>query len=161
MKASAALIRQATADDLEIIADLRWRLQMSDNDADPRARKVFVDDFKTIPIADGLTHWLAFDGAMPVGVMSVQCVGKVPSPATRDGRWGYLTNCYVLPSYRDTGLGKRMLATIRDWAIGERYEMLVVWPSDRSYAFYERSGFARRSDPLTLALPSRIDQHRG
>ena len=161
MKASAALIRKASATDLEIIADLRWRLQMNDFEADPAARKVFVDDFKTIPIADGLTHWLAFDGARAVGVMSVQSVARVPSPTRRDGRWGYLTNCYVLPSYRDTGVGRRMLETIKEWAIEQRFEMLVVWPSERAYAFYERGGFARYSDPLTLNLPSSIDPYRG
>jgi len=129
--------------------------------ADPAARKHFVDDFQTIPIAAGLTHWLALDGARAVGVMSLQAVMNVPSPAARHGVWGFLTNCYVLPSYRDTGLGARMLAEIKRWAGDERYEYLIVWPSTRAYAFFEHAGFARFSDPLTLKLSRDDDDYRG
>lgn len=162
LKSSSWLIRPATPDDLADIADLRWRLQMSDHDtADPRARKRFVDDFLTIPIADGMTHFLAFDSERPVGVMSLQRVGNVPTPASRDPCWGYVTNCYVLPSYRDVGLGGRMLDAVRAWAIDQRYELLIVWPSERSYAFFERKGFARFSDPLTMKLPKKHFDGRG
>jgi len=27
-------------------------------------------------------------------------------------------------------------------------ELLIVWPSDQSYPFYERAGFRRETDPL-------------
>ena len=156
------MIRRATARDLEHVADLRWRLQMQDSElADPAARKSFVDDFQTIPIAAGLTHWLAFDGARAIAAMSLQAVAKVPSPSERHGVWGYLTNCYVMPSYRDTSLGARMLAEIKAWASHERYELLLVWPSDRAYSFFEKAGFARYSDPLTLKLTREDDDYRG
>lgn len=31
-------------------------------------------------------------------------------------------------------------------------EEVIVWPSERSYPFYERAGFSRTPDPLILYL---------
>jgi GNAT superfamily N-acetyltransferase len=69
-----------------------------------------------------------------------------------DGSWGYLTNCYVLPPYRKEGVGSGLLDAVKGWAEAQRLELLVVWPSERSYPFYERSGLVRYPDPLVLKL---------
>jgi GNAT superfamily N-acetyltransferase len=79
-------------------------------------------------------------------------VRKVPKPGELDGRWGYLTNCYVLPEVRNRGVGGSLLAAIKSWAVELRLELLVVWPSDRAYPFYGRAGFTRAPDPLVLEI---------
>ena len=57
-----------------------------------------------------------------------------------------------LPEVRNAGVGQRLLTAIKDWASSENLELLVVWPSERAYPFYERAGFCRYPDPLIFKL---------
>jgi GNAT superfamily N-acetyltransferase len=149
--------RIAAANELTQIADLRWRLHVDDQPLDDRdAYERFIAEFLDVHEAewksDEVTHWVAVDGARLVAVMSVVFVRKIPRPGNLHGRWGYLANSYALPEVRNAGVGSRLLAAIKGWAIGESLELLVVWPSDRAYPFYERAGFRRHPDPVVLRL---------
>ena len=146
-------LRIACDDDLSALADLRWRLKTDDQPAtDAEARSRFAEEFCRSQRADrrssDIVHWLACVGETPVAVMSVIEVRKLASPGKAPGRWGYLTNCYVRPEHRNTGVGGRLLKAVQDWARDEVFELLIVWPSDRAFPFYERGGFSRPADPL-------------
>jgi GNAT superfamily N-acetyltransferase len=147
----------ATQDDVRQLADLRWRLKTDDaTEFDSEERSEFVEAFTesvSARLSDGnFSHWIAETDGRIVASMSVGKVRKVPSPGSVESCWGYLTNCYTLPDYRNTGIGTALLAVIIQWAKDERFELLAVWPSDRSYPFYERNGFQRYADPLILKI---------
>jgi GNAT superfamily N-acetyltransferase len=149
--------RLAAPDDVRQLADLRWRLQTDDAaEFEAAERTKFIAAFTesvSASFGDGpFSHWIAEVDGHIVAVMSVGRVVKVPSPKSIEKHWGYLTNCYTLPDYRGRGIGTELLATVTEWAKNERYELLAVWPSDRSYRFYERSGFQRYADPLILKV---------
>jgi GNAT superfamily N-acetyltransferase len=151
--------RIATADELTQIADLRWRLHVDDEPIEDRGTyERFIADFVDVHEAEWksneVTHWVAVNGARIVAVMSVAIVRKIPRPGNLHGRWGYLANSYALPEVRNAGVGSQLLAAITSWAIGESLELLVVWPSDKAYPFYERAGFRRYPDPVVLRLAS-------
>jgi GNAT superfamily N-acetyltransferase len=76
----------------------------------------------------------------------------MPSPERLNGRFGYVTNSYVLPEYRNAGMGTALLAAVKNWSLSEDLELLLVWPSERAYPFYERSGYHRYPDPVVLKL---------
>lgn len=151
--------RLATSADLPQIADLRWRLRVDDAPVSDRsAYDQFIADF--IHVCDvewrtgEIAHWIATDAQRVLGVMSILLVRKLPSPENLRGRWGYISNSYVLSEARNLGVGQGLLTAIKDWAVGEDLELLVVWPSERAYPLYERAGFARYPDPLVLKLRS-------
>ena len=151
------IFRLATEHDLPALADLRWRLQTDDRPVSDRANyDRFVQEFVHLgtsePRTNELFHWVATAEGHIVGAMSVILVRKVPSPRELNGRWGYLTNCYVLPDLRNQGVGESLLARIKSWATELELELLVVWPSDRAYPFYGRAGYLRRPDPLVLEI---------
>jgi GNAT superfamily N-acetyltransferase len=151
--------RLSTDRDLADLADLRWRLQTDDLPIVDRTEyDLFVQDFIGIgqsePRTGELFHWVACAADRLVGAMSVIVVRKVPKPGELDGRWGYLTNCYVLPEMRNAGVGGSLLSKVKSWAGELGIELLVVWPSDRAYPFYERGGFTRPADPLVLEITS-------
>jgi GNAT superfamily N-acetyltransferase len=154
---NSVVVRLATPEDVDQLADLRWRLQTDDAEMiDIEKRNRFVMEFANSVLArfrdESLIHWVAESDGRIVAVMSVGKVRKVPSPKSISRHWGYLTNCYTLPEYRNTGIGSRLISAVRDWATTQGYEFLAVWPSDRSYPFYERSGFHRYADPLILKI---------
>jgi len=151
--------RTATPADLPQIADLRWRLRVDDQPlTDPDAYDRFVSDFIRICTEewrpDEMVHWIAADDEHVLSVMSIAIVRKLPSPENLRGRWGYISNSYVLPQARNAGVGQQLLAAIQAWARAEDLELLLVWPSERAYPFYERAGFRRHPDPLVLRLRS-------
>ena len=102
--------------------------------------------------AYGIMHWLIEDGDIIAGMMTVRIVQKEPSPVEESAVWGYLTNSIVVPEKRNCGLGSRLLEAIKSWATDQGLELLIVWPSEASYPFYRRAGFAGRDDPLELLL---------
>jgi GNAT superfamily N-acetyltransferase len=149
--------RIATQADLPQIADLRWRLRVDDQPVSDRAAyERFVTEFIHICTeewrADELVHWLAAEGEHVLAVMSIAIIRKLPSPENLRGRWGYISNSYVLPQARNAGVGQQLLAAIETWARAEDLELLLVWPSERAYPFYARAGFRRYPDPLVLRL---------
>jgi GNAT superfamily N-acetyltransferase len=151
--------RIADMTDLPQIADLRWRLRVDDKPISDRgAYDRFIADFVRICGAEwqpsDLVHWIAVEDERVLAVMSVVIVRKLPSPEDLHGRWGYISNSYVLPGARNRGVGQGLLAAIKDWAKEEELELLVVWPSERAYPFYERAGFNRYPDPLIFKLRS-------
>jgi len=154
---STVVYRLATKQDLAALADLRWRLHTNDRPVDETERySRFVEDFVRIGDADPrngeLFHWVASVDDRLVGVMSVILVRMVPKPGELDGRWGYLTNCYVIPEMRNRGVGGALLSKVKAWASDLKLRLLTVWPSDPAYAFYERAGFSRPADQLVLPI---------
>jgi len=150
------VIRQAIVEDLPQIADFRWRLKTGDAaEFDAVQRAAFVSAFVTEQSQSrNFSHWVAELDCQLVAIMSIGRVPKLPSPDQRSAALGYLTNCYTLPAFRRLGIGSRLLAVIITWARAQEYELLLVWPSDPSYAFYGRSGFRKCDDPLILDLQS-------
>jgi GNAT superfamily N-acetyltransferase len=142
--------------DLPALAALRWRLKMGDSASlHGEDFDLFVGAFirtESAALARGdVVHWIAdIDGA-PAAAMSVVAVRKVTSVKCEERRWGYLTNCYVSAEHRNAGVGSRLLAAIQSWAKNEAFEFIIVWPSDRAFSFYERSGFQPPTDALVWA----------
>ena len=153
-----AATRLAGREDLESLGYLRWQFDHEgQEDGDPEARLQFIADFVESQ-DDRLFHWLAEVNGETVAVMSIRKVKKVPKLGALDRYWGYLTNCYVLPDYRNQGIGTELLSAVTNWAKEEQLELLIVWPSDRSCPFYDRAGFQRHPDPLVLQINDNLGQ---
>src|SRR5688572_208340 len=123
--------RIAAKNELTQLADLRWRLHVSDEPIEDRnAYERFIAEFLQVHDAewksDEVTHWVAVDDARIVEVMSGGIVRQLPRPDNLHGRSGYLANSYALPEVRNAGLGSQLLTAIKRWAVGERLELLVV-----------------------------------
>ena len=150
------LYRQARQADAENLAILRWALRTDDSEpADSITKQRFIQDFvawmSAMPVTD-LVHWVAEQDDQLIGVVSVRIIPMMPSPENLNDQFGYVTNTYVLPQHRNKGVGTSLLSEVKSWALREKLELLVVWPSDRAYPLYERAGYLRYSDPVVLKL---------
>ncbi|CDL80568.1 GNAT family N-acetyltransferase [Xenorhabdus szentirmaii] len=151
-------IRTSIITELSTLADLRWALCSDDGKTEqPIDKAHFTELFlkKTIELDSmgNLINVVAEKNAELIGVISLILVNKIPSPYEINGCWGYVTNVYVKPTYRNHGVGKRLLNFVKEQAVANKCELLIVWPSDRSYPFYKRAGFKseeREQDPLVL-----------
>jgi GNAT superfamily N-acetyltransferase len=151
-------IRSATLDDVAALARLRWQLYTEDAPDAAESAEAYQRRFERFAreaMADpDWRVWVAEDDAgTVVGAMWRFRVPRIPQPDRGEpAPLGYLTNVYVEPAHRDGGLGSRMLGEVIDASRAEGFSLIVTWPSDRSNPFYERAGFARGDDPLTLVL---------
>jgi GNAT superfamily N-acetyltransferase len=151
--------RIAKSADIDALADLRYRLCTDNAPANSvQDNEDFISAFRAVlpDIADqsSLVHFVAESEYRIVATLSIVKVNKLPHPRDMRGQWGYLTNVYTLPDYRNQGIGSRLLAVAKNWAEFEQLELLIVWPSDRSFPFYERAGFQREAGPLVLKISS-------
>lgn len=151
--------RLHTPQDYASIAELRWILKGNDdNSGTASVKDAFVERYMEHLRAcdqEGATyHWIAEADDDVIGIMTVRRVLKEPSPISSTTCWGYLTNSIVDPVHRNLGVGSDLLSSIKRWATDECFELIVVWPSERSYPFYRRAGFEGQEDPLVLSLQS-------
>lgn len=87
-----------------------------------------------------------------IGTIWVERVDKVPRPYERPLHWGYVTNVYVAPEFRSAGIGRRLLDAATAQARSAGWQLLLLWPSERSGAFYARAGFRLSAESLELDL---------
>lgn len=154
---AATRIRRAESGDANDLARLRHALYSEHGPAREQL-DAYIDRFAGFVhdalASDAWRIWVAeLDGRI-VGAMWLQLVERVPRPGEERGTLpiGYLTNVFVESDLRDGGLGSRILDEVVTWARARGVEEIIVWPSERSYPFYERAGFSRTPDPLVLYL---------
>lgn len=160
IKSNEIHIRKCRFDEFSTLASLRWALCSNDEKTEqPKDKTHFKEQFlgrmKELDSMGNLINFVAETNSELIGVISLFLVNKIPSPYEMNGLWGYVTNVYVKPEHRNKGVGKKLLNFVKEQAVSNKCELLVVWPSDRSYPFYKRAGFKsekREEDPLVLVL---------
>ena len=148
--------RLATVADIPALARMRWAFRAEEGELPSEDEATFVARYATF-VAAGLAsgawvYWVAADAGALVAQMAVCVVSGVPRPSRPSDQWGYLTDCYTRPAYRGAGIGSALLARVRTWAEGQDLELLLVWPSDASAAFYTRAGFGPADGVAVLPL---------
>lgn len=149
-------IRSATPDDIGELARLRWQLYTEYESHDERF-EAYVERF-TAFARDALARdewraWCAEAEGRLVAAVWPQTVPRVPAPGHGDPRpMGYLTNMYVEPAHRSLGVGSRMIQELITHCEARGFELVLTFPADDAYRFYERNGFTRPPAPVVHDL---------
>jgi GNAT superfamily N-acetyltransferase len=149
--------RTATTMDLDELASLRWSFRLEESPGTP------LHDWATFQHAcitflrQGLadrtwTYWIATEPTQIVAHIFIQRIAKIPKPNRLRNAFGFVTNVYTRPTYRNRGIGTQLMTHVIAWARQQDLENLVVWPSERSVPFYQRAGFQGDSTALELEL---------
>lgn len=98
------------------------------------------------------THlgYLATLDDCPVGCAWLAIVDRIPSPGRSIRRAGVIQSVYVQPVWRDRGVGSDLVGTLSSEARSMGLDYLIVHPSERSFPFYRRLGFASAEKALEL-----------
>jgi len=136
-------IRTATLADSTSLAELRWEFRLESGKSSGKSK--FIEKcsvwFEQALASDQWIATVAEANGVLVGCMCLQRVEKVPSPEQHTRHWGYLTNAYVSPNYRNKGVGGKMLNAIVKLAQEHKLELIIVWPSVEAVSLYENCGF--------------------
>ena len=149
--------RTAAAADAAELAAMRWDFRLEEAPGTPaNDRATFLhacEEFLLRGLAEQRwACWVAADDAALVSHIFIQRIAKVPRPNRLDDAFGYVTNVYTRPAYRNRGIGTQLMARVLGWAAAQDFETLIVWPSEASVPFYMRAGFQRSADMLEFSV---------
>jgi GNAT superfamily N-acetyltransferase len=153
-----AEIRRATAADARALAELRYAFR-SAIAAPQEARDDFVARCERW-MADRLHRnagwwaWLADGAEGPLGTVWLHRVEKLPNPVAEREAHGYITSFFVKPEARSAGIGTALLRAALAECESRGFDSVILWPTPRSRALYERHGFAAREDVFVRVLRS-------
>ena len=100
-----------------------------------------------LPEGTGWAGWVAESREGVIGTVWIESIPKMPNPVAEPEAHGYLTNFYVVPAARGAGVGTALMTTALDWCEAQGMHAVILWPTTRTRALYERHGFTR---PLAL-----------
>lgn len=140
-------IRPAGLEDADELARLRWEFRIEAGTPLTLRREAFDAEMRSFVAGalagDAWRAWTAEEAGRLVGCVWLHLVEKVPHPGR--ARWerpvAYVTNMFVEPDRRSSGVGGALLEVALAFARERDVDGVVLWPSERSRPFYERAGF--------------------
>ncbi len=152
-------MRPATPGDADELARLRWDFRVEHGTPVTREFDEFTEEFRaftadTLAGASEWRAWLAEQDGRAVGCLWIRFIEKVPHPSRRrrERPMIYVTNVYVEPALRNSGIGRELMDAALSHARAVGATEAIVWPTERSIPFYERAGFGADHAPLVLDL---------
>lgn len=143
--------------DIVDLTRLRWAWRVVECGGSGMERAEFAAAFAAWAAAHADTNvpFLAHvdDGA--VGMAWLALVERIPGPERWQRRAGLVQSVYVLPNHRDRGVGAALMSVVTVEAKRFGLDYLMVHPSERSFPFYRRHGFANAAGTLELELAGR------
>jgi GNAT superfamily N-acetyltransferase len=150
------IYRLAVEADLPALAQMRWDFRSEFNPPDPMPEAEFLPgclDFLRQSLASGRwAMWIAEEDGQIVAQAFVEVVAKMPDLHHFVRGYGYVTNVYTRPAYRNRGVGAQIMEQVRAWAVERNLESLILWPSTLAGPFYARAGY----HPIERALELRL-----
>jgi GNAT superfamily N-acetyltransferase len=96
--------------------------------------------------------WVTEEAGTIISHIYLELIYKVPRPGKKTAPFVYMTNVYTLPEYRGKGIGSILLQYINNWAKANKYEFIIVWPSESSIDFYRKNDYDHCTEPMELML---------
>ncbi len=134
------IIREGLPSDVPGLATLRATWAAEQKPAlkdDPAFDAVFGEWMNASP----RQFFVAEDGGELVGMLNLMIFERMPKPGTESSRWVYLGNVYVLPEFRNAGIGGRLVDASIQFSQSIKAVRMVLSPSAESRGFYARLGF--------------------
>jgi GNAT superfamily N-acetyltransferase len=148
--------RTADEQDVTQLAHLRWDFRMEGGEVPVVTRDEFITScatFLRLGLESGRqVYWIAEENGEIVSQIFVHKVDMVPRPCKIDDQFGYVTNNYTKPAYRNKGIGSELMKRLVEWAKAADLELLIVYPSDEAITFYQRAGFDSQNEVMELKL---------
>jgi GNAT superfamily N-acetyltransferase len=146
-----------SADSIQL-ANLRWDMRIESGEASFVSKAEFISScasfFQAGTDSGSHFHWVADIDEMIVAVASIHVVDMTPRPCKLEDQFGYLTNVYTVPKLRNQGIGSALLRRAKSWACDNDLELLIVWPGEGAEGHYEKMGFQRDQEIMTVGLRS-------
>lgn len=148
-------IRLAEPKDIKQLARMRWdftiehdenrRVDQTQYDAFEKECQAFLEN----ALKSGQWFiWIAEENKKIVSHIYTELIHKVPRPGRITYPFVYMTNVYTIPDHRNKGIGSRLISAINEWVKENKYEFIIVWPSEDSINYYKKNGYVHCTEPM-------------
>jgi len=148
-----AVIRPGTAEDGHALGQLRFRWRAEERGETGIDRERFVNRFASWT-AEHLAINMPFVASVDdqiVGMAWLVISHRPPTPSRLERYAGDIQSVYVLPDYRNQGIGAKLINTILRYVKKREFVALTVHSAIPAIDFYMRMGFV--DDEQWLAYP--------
>ena len=152
------IIRQATADDLAILTDLRVAFfedlgEGTLEELAPFREATFRYLSQALPQGKFLA-WVAEEDGQIVATSGLVFFEQAPTTINLTGIEGYILNIYTLPQWRGRGIARSLMQEIIAYAQSLNVQYFWLHATRQGRPLYEKMGFAALSDAMGLDLLS-------
>ncbi|MBP3950207.1 GNAT family N-acetyltransferase [Bacillus suaedae] len=148
-------IRLAEGKDCKQLIKLRWDSTI-EFDEKNEIEEALYDDFEKecqAFLENALTSdqwfiWVAEENGKIVSNIYIKLIQKVPRPGRVTYPFAYMTNVFTTREFRNKGIGSTLLSRIKEWTRVNKYEFIIVWPSDDSINYYKKNGYIHCTEPM-------------
>lgn len=147
------VIRFAEEKDIEQLIKMRWNFTIEYDESKKDASYDHFEKECYAFLASAINSgrwfiWVAEENDKIVSHIYIELIHKVPRPGRETYPFAYMTNVYTVPEYRGKGIGSKVLREINKWISENKYEFVIVWPSEDSIPYYERNGYVHCKEPM-------------
>lgn len=135
-------IRESKSSETADLARLRWASNGEGQSATDGDVEDYVRSFATWwERRDDFVALVAADEERIVAIGFLALASRVPVPGALDRRTGDIQSVYVLPEYRNQGIGSMLVKALVDRGRSAGCSRVTVHSGSRSIPVYERVGF--------------------
>ncbi|TFB24263.1 GNAT family N-acetyltransferase [Filobacillus milosensis] len=146
-------IRLAESKDINQLIRLRWDFTVEYDESKKNSSfDGFENECRTF-LENALINnqwfiWVAEKEGKIVSHIYIELIHKVPRPGRVTHPFAYMTNVYTIPEFRNKGIGSEILSLINKWVKENKFEFVIVWPSDESINYYKKNDYVHCSEPM-------------
>ena len=141
-------IRRATADDLELLVELREEVLEAVFGLQANLREASRDYYTS----EDHAIYLAFDGAEIAGCGAICFYRTMPSPDSPNGLCATIMNMYTRSAYRRRGIASQIVERLIDEAHKRVVTRIALETTALGESVYRRFGFKTNRDGLELVF---------
>jgi len=151
------IYKEATEQNIMQLVEMRWDFEYENRKFDADISKDVFFQNCYLFLKDGMdkgdwVYWIVEEDNLILSQVFVRKIRKVPKPQKIIDEYGYVTNVYTRPHYRNKGIGQKLMEKVKEWSLHNDLELLIVWPSKRSIKFYERAGFINQNEIMEFIV---------
>jgi GNAT superfamily N-acetyltransferase len=145
-------IYRAEDADLSDLATLRYRWRTSESGEEGLSLEDYDEQHRDWLVRHRSSHtpYLVAHKGHPVGCGWLVVIDRVPGPGRFIRQGGMIQSVYIVPEFRNQGLGARLMKVIIEDARVAGLDYLMVHPSSKAFDFYRRLGFNAAEKLLEL-----------
>jgi len=151
--------RKATPSDAVALAELRWEFRFGSRTgpvavSPAEFQRIYAEYISQSLESGEWVVWVAELSGEIIAHVYMHIFRKLPNPYAIEKYLGYISNVYTRPLYRSTGIGAALMGHVKDWALQQgQMDVLFLWRSEESEAFYQRQGFLPNPHIMEFEVP--------